>query len=144
MALTPAEKAAGRRFRDDAQAELLQSFEAEPPTYVVPNFLALYRHKCAKREGRSTALELKEIYVQSPGYTVIDTDPLTVVAESDTLVPSTAVGPQRVMTYVPPGRFGFIYRAGTCRGCGQTARSKAGRIVDGHERPPIHGRVARR
>lgn len=116
MSLSAHEKAAGRLFRDQAQADLLVSFELDPPDHRVPNFLALYRHSCPARQGRSTALELKEVYVISPAY-----------PEHDVLA----------------GRFGFIFKAGTCRGCGQTARSRAGRLVNAHERPPLHGRVAR-
>jgi len=112
--LSPAEKAAGRAFRDAAQADLLATFDTDPPAFTVPSFLALYRHHCPARAGRSTALPLHEIYLHSP-------------ADGD----------------VPAGRFGFIYRAGRCRSCGQQARSRAGRLVDAQVRPPIHGRVLR-
>ena len=54
--LSVAEKQVGRVFRDAAQAALLAGFDADPPTYQVPNFLALYRHNCPARQGRSTAL----------------------------------------------------------------------------------------
>ena len=114
--LTPNEKTVGRAFRDKVEAELEQSFVDNPPTYVVPSVLALYRHGCPKRKDRSTALELKEIYVKSPHNSELD---------------------------VPAGRFGFIYREGKCRLCGHTARSRRGRLVDGLARPPIHGRVVR-
>lgn len=116
MSLTRQEKTAGRAFRDAAQAQLLASIEADPPDHLVPNFLAYYRHTCPAREGRSTALELREVYVASPSY------------------PEQGVA---------AGRFAFIYKQGSCRGCGQTARSRAGRLVDAWERPPIAGRVAR-
>lgn len=115
MSLTAREKQAGRRFRDQAQADLTASF-ADPPTYTVPNVLALYRHSCPGRDGRSTALELKEVYLLSPAYPDLD---------------------------VPAGRFGFIYRKGRCRSCGHTGRSHTGRLVDGWQRPPITGRVNR-
>ncbi len=110
MSLSPAEKAAGRAFRDAAQSALLRTFDADPPTFAVPNFVALYRHNCPERGGRSTALELKEMYQFSPAY------------------------PEHE---VPAGRFGFLWRYGTCRHCGATARSRAGRLVDAHQRPPI-------
>lgn len=111
MALTPQEKAAGRLFRDECQTQLLAVFDAHPPTYAVPNFLAAYRHPCPARLGRSTALTLREVYVYSPA----DTE-----------------------RGVPQGRFGFISRTGTCRACNQTAASRAGRLVDAYERPPIN------
>lgn len=110
MSLSAAEKAAGRAFRDTAQADLLNTFTADPPTFTVPNFIALYRHNCPQRGDRSTALELKEQYQLSPAY------------------------PEHG---VPAGRFGFIWRFGACRHCGATARSRAGRLVDAYARPPI-------
>lgn len=114
--LTAEEKTAGRTFRD-FRVRLLDQHNADnPPTHVVPDFIALFRHLCSARHGRSTAMELKEIYVPSPIY------------------------PEHG---VEAGRFGFIYREGRCRGCGQSARSGEGRIVDGRQRPPISGRVAR-
>jgi len=116
MKLTIPEKEVGRRFRDQAQADLLATFETAPPTYTVPNFIALYRHNCPARNGLSTALELKEMYRAS------EADP---------------------EWGVPAARFGFIWREGRCRSCGQTARSRAGRLVDAHQRPPISGRAIR-
>lgn len=116
MSLTEQDKTAARLFRDQAQADLIATFEADPPTYTVPTFIALYRHLCASRGHKSVALELKEIYVVSPIY------------------------PEHG---VPAGRFAFLYRQGRCRGCGQTARSRKGRLVDGWKRPPIFGRGAR-
>lgn len=114
--LTENEKIAGRKFRADMAARLEIQNDIDPPTYAVPHFLSVYRHMCGGNEGRSAALELKERYWESPHY------------------PEEGV---------PEGRFGFIYREGSCRTCGQTARSPAGRIVDGWERPPLTGRVTR-
>jgi len=112
--LSTEEKAVGRVFRDAAQAELVQSFEIDPPDHTVPVVISVYRHACPRRQGRSTALELKEIYLYSP-------------AGGD----------------VPAGRFGFLYKQGRCRYCGASARSRLGRLVDGYDRPPLSGRVAR-
>lgn len=116
MSLTAIEKQAGRLFRDQAQAKLSARCNTEPPTFTVPHFLAVYRHLCPRRQQVSTALELREQYELSPPYPDLD---------------------------VPAGRFGFLYREGKCRFCGLTARSKAGRLVDGWQRPPIQGRVNR-
>lgn len=116
MGLSEVEKQIGRQFRRE-QAHRLDSLnEADPATYEVPHFLGLYRHLCAARDNRSTAMELKEQYVASPIYS---------------------------HEGVPAGRFGFIFREGQCRACGQTARSETGRLVDGWQRPPLTGRVAR-
>lgn len=114
MALTGEEKVAGRRFRVTAQAVLAELSAANPPTYPVPVVLGVLRHACPSRGGISTALVLREVYIPSPAYDA----------------------------NVPAGRFAWIYREGRCAGCGQTARSE-GRLVDGWERAPIHGRVAR-
>ncbi len=116
MTLTAEEKTAGHAFRL-AQRERLGAINAaDPPSFLVPPYIALYRHLCPARRMRSTALELKEIYVASPIY------------------------PEHG---VESGRFGYIWREGRCRGCGQSARSDVGRLVDGWQRPPISGRVAR-
>lgn len=112
--LTPEEKAAGVVFRDEQQARLLASFETDPPTFTVLPWHKNYRHECSARNDVSTALELHEMYVLSS-------------ASGD----------------IPAGRFGFIYKEGICRGCKSTARSRAGRIVDAYDRPPLEGRVAR-
>ncbi len=108
VALTDDEKRAGRLFRLLAQNHLVAAFDSHPPDFRVPNFLAVYRHPCPGRQMRSTALELCEVYRLSP-----------------------------VDGAVPAGRFGFITREGTCRSCGQTAASRAGRLVDAYVRPPI-------
>lgn len=114
MPYTESEKAAGRAFRDQAQADLTAHIAAHPPTYTVPHLISILRHACPARGDRSTALELKEIYLRSP-----------------------AVGD------VPEGRFGFISKQGRCRLCDQTAASTEGRLVDAWTRPPLGGRVAR-
>jgi hypothetical protein len=116
VALTAVEKAAGKRFRVQAELHLELRNTNDPPTYEVPFFLGIYRHLCSARSGRSTGMELREQYLLSPIY------------------------PEE---NVPAGRFGFVFREGRCRACGQTARSRVGRIVDGWERPPLTGRVAR-
>jgi hypothetical protein len=59
MTYTEAEKVAARHFRDHAQAELERRLAAEPPTFRVPHFLAVYRHDCPapspRRARRSPA-----------------------------------------------------------------------------------------
>lgn len=142
MSLSAPEKAAGRRFRDDAQAQLLASLVADPPTHRVPNFLGLFRHNCQARAGRSTALQLAEIYLTSPAYHVYDDG-----SQCLALPAETTERPQwtdaAVAVHIPAGRFGFIFKQGRCPGCGHSARSPAGRLTDAWQRPPIHGRVAR-
>lgn len=141
--LTKEEKAAGRVFRDFAQNKLLETFETNPPDHQPPNFLSIFRHPCGGRGNRSTALELKERYEFSPSYVVYPTtDGLAVHQGDEEWAEEQVPGDY---TIIPANRFGFIYKEGKCssKGCGQTARSKAGRFVDAYERPPVTGRVAR-
>ncbi len=135
--LRPDEKVAGRAFRDEEEFLLLRYNQEQPPSFVVPVFIGVYRHNCAGRGGRSTELALTERYVLSPAFEVVD------------------IGNQRVARHivegshpegsviVPEGRFAFLYREGTCRSCGLTARSESGRLIEAEERPPIHGWATR-
>lgn len=116
--LTPAEKVAGRKFRDEQKDILKQRFEDDPPTYEVFFFQKIYRHLCPARGNISTALELKEKYNFSE---------------------EMEVDEQKI----PAGRFGFMYKEGRCRGCGAVARSKLGMFQDAYERPPLENRIAR-
>lgn len=114
MALTETERDVGRVFRADCKSFLDELNANNRPNYSAPNFLGLFRHLCSARNNKSTAIELHEYYITSPIY------------------PDAGV---------PAGRFGFIYREGRCRGCGHSARSEIGRLVDAHHRPPLTGRV---
>lgn len=116
MGLTAVEKRAGRQFRDERTAWLSELNRVDPATYQPPVFIGIYRHLCPARNNRSTAMELKERYVTSPQY-----------VEGGLLVAA--------------GRFGYLYREGQCRACGQTARSGVGRLVDAFVRPPLTGRT---
>lgn len=138
--LTAPEKAAGRVFRERCHEYLEYLAREQPVEYTVPTFVGLYRHACPAREYRSTALECREWYIPSPAF-LVDRVELTVMDLAD--VPEELSINDFSAEGIPAGRFGFIYRAGTCRGCGATARSRTGRLVDGWDRPPIHGRVAR-
>jgi hypothetical protein len=144
MTYTEAEKVAARHFRDHAQAELERRLAAEPPTFRVPHFLAVYRHDCPARNDRSSALVLTEIYQHSPAYNVVISPngwhlalPVEPGCDEPLHVPDTTIA------HVVAGRFGCLHRAGRCRGCGATARSTAIRLVDGWQRPPIRPRAAR-
>lgn len=136
MSLTPTEKLAGRAFRAKAQSDLLASIASDPPTHQPPNFVRIFRHICGK-SNNSKAIDLKEVYVKSPAYLVTPDGKATELSTIE-MTADSMIG-----EIVPAGRFGFIYKEGHCRPCGQTARSRAGKIVDALERPPIEGRVAR-
>lgn len=108
----------------ELQAGLDKLNADDPPDYWPSALLANFRHPCmkariAKRTGRpvSTAIDLKEVY-------------LTRWEESVPLID-------------PDDEFAMIYRQGTCKSCGQVARSKTGRFVRTAERPPVYGRVSR-
>lgn len=115
------------------QAHLDDLNRVSPPTYDPPWTSAVFRHPCAKSRlakhtGRatSTAISLTERYVtlrevlslDSPDVAPIELDPML-------------------------DDFAIIFREGTCGRCGQTARSRVGRIVATAERPPLEGRVSR-
>lgn len=128
--LTDDEKRVGRAFRSAAQAHLLWLNATSPPTYFRPAFLAIARHNCVQKGGVSVAMQLKEVYLRSaeviPDYCQLgfdDYEPVAWIGGTD--------------------RFGFLWRDGTCKSCGETSRSKAGRLVDAVERPPLDGKVSR-
>ncbi len=137
MTLTDLEKMAGRIYRDLSQAALEESHLADPPTFVPLPWLRHYRHNCPLRNDRSTSLELKEVYVLSPELWVCYCSALG--EHSDSFPHRDCQGGK---VAAEKGRFAFIYKEGKC-GCGATARSTAGRLVDARERPPITGRVVR-
>lgn len=109
---------------EELQAGLEQLNALDPPAYYAAPLLANFRHGCtkariARRTGRavSTAIDLKEVYVTR----WVEGRP-----ESD-----------------PADEHALLYRQGTCKHCGQLARSRTGRIVLTADRPPMFGRVAR-
>lgn len=128
--LTDDERRAGHAFRSAAQAHLLWINSAWPPTYFRPAFLGTVRHNCPRRGGLSVAMQLKEVYLRSA-----EVISATFQLGFDDYVPADWPG--------TTDRFGFLWRDGTCKSCGETSRSKAGRLVDALERPPLDGKVSR-
>lgn len=116
--LTAAERAAGRAWRAFSDGALAVWHDSEPPTYTVPDFLAVWRHECTGHRHTSEAIVLREEYRLSPAYQVRD-------LRSGELIE------------VPAGRFGYIYREGRCRTCGENALSRVGRVVDAYRRPAL-------
>lgn len=151
--LTPEEKEYARRFLAAAQADLTHSIEVDPPTYKPPNFLAIFRHNCeARAHKESTALQLREVYVDSMA--PINTDPATALMETPIWRGHEVEAASFALTNpghvngldeldAPLPVFGFIYREGQCGKCKDTARSPAGRLVLQSERPAAYGRMAR-
>jgi hypothetical protein len=133
MSLTPAELAAARAFRG-AQRAALAALDADITADVHARFV---RHDCARRGGKSYALELREHYAFSPAYLV---EGSTVTPGED---PDVLRGISRVAggEFIEPGRFGWVWTQGKCPACGMTARSSAGRLVDPAERPPAERAV---
>lgn len=110
--------------------------ELKPAHYDPPPFLANYRHLCTKArqaahtgKGVSTAIDLKEQYVTSWEKTADSHDDEQVISIS---------GKQD-----PDDEYAILYREGSCKSCGEVARSKKGRVVLTSERPPVYGRVGR-
>lgn len=113
---TPEEKTQGELL----QRALDELNQHDPVEHVVPPFISIFRHQCAKArissvtgKPASTAMELHEEYA-------------TLSEFQDVQSPMA-----------------LIYREGKCRQCGERARSTVGRLVRQSERPPLHGRVAR-
>jgi hypothetical protein len=105
--LSPAEKAHGRAWRDRMRADHDAWMAEHPPAYRVPAVIRTIRHACPARGNRSHSIELLERYVLSPA------------------------GPN-----VLRGRFGWLWREGRCRHCGESAISE-GRLVDATARRPL-------
>ena len=147
MALSDLEKMAGRAFRDKCQAALEKSHETDPPTFVPLPWLHHYRHNCELRQGRSTSLQLKEMWWTSPELWVCYCSAIGELNKDWSPDYSHRCGfPHECCdggkVAAVEGRFAFIFKEGRCS-CGATARSRAGRLVDAYERPPLSGRVAR-
>jgi hypothetical protein len=126
--VTIAELRAARAFRFAQRGELSAKNAEHPPDLTVSVFVRQVRHACTARGG-SVNLELREHYVTSPEWGILDS---VAVERAQAGVPAPASG----MTVVPAGRFGFIFTEGHCPACGMTARSSSGRLVDPQERPP--------
>lgn len=139
--LTDEEKARGRIFRGVAQSELCWINSQSPPTFKPLPVSGHYRHNCAARKGISTALQLHEVYMVSS----------TPIGEQGAVSLHTACVllkkelSEECLDGWPgdEGRFAYVFREGTCKGCGQTARSPIGVLVDAVERPPLPSAVVR-
>ena len=57
---------------------------------------------------------------------------------------STALGLKEVYITSECGTFGYIYKEGECRSCGETALSPIGKFVLSADRPPLENRKARK
>jgi hypothetical protein len=66
VGLTPAQKAAGRRFRDQCAAELAALNASSPPDGSALAFWRVYRHDCPAAAGASVGIDLHEHYQLSP------------------------------------------------------------------------------
>lgn len=109
MPLSPAERAAGKRFRTE-QAEALKQLNAESPPSArcSPYSPPWFRHPCPPHGTGTYAMPLKTRAVYSPEY-VVDN------------------------VFTPPGRFLFSYLEGDCRSCGFTVRSGTGYLIVSEE-----------
>lgn len=126
--LSLAEKAAGRRFRDEQRELLAQSLAAEPPDLMPSLWAAHIRHNCAARGGLSTSFRMHEVYLMSPAYSV---SPARVVY----LHGQQPLHPDEMWDWIPEGRFAYFYKTGRCS-CGLTGRSGRGQFVIAADRPP--------
>ena len=128
--LTEADLRAAKEFRRFQRAALAAS---DPPDMTVSVFARQVRHPCAKLDGRSVNLELREHYVLSPEYALY--------GNADEGWTARPVNPEALdvaadHVVLSAGRFGFIFTQGRCQACGMTARSGDSRLVDPRIRPP--------
>jgi hypothetical protein len=131
--LSEADLRAARSFRE-AQRELLAA--KDPADITVSVFVRQVRHACAKLDGRSVNLELREHYVLSPQYAIYGS-----ADEGWSVHPVSPEAMDVAADHVllRAGQFGFIFTEGRCTACGMTARSGDSRLVDPRIRPPARG-----
>jgi hypothetical protein len=97
-----------------AQSSLDTLNELQPADYDAPVVLILFRHGCPKARQAKAAGKAVSVAIRLKEM------------------------------YLPIDELhALLYREGSCPKCGQTARSKRGRVVLIAERPPLEGRVAR-
>lgn len=133
--LTPAEKKAGRAFRDICQARLGEL----PADATCPPYIVWFRHACSARadDAGTWAMPLRQHYWTSPEYWVCYCSAI-----------------QPFVKYVFPhedcqggkpvaeaGKFAFIFRRGECPRCHLTVCSGSGRFVLAASHPPEKGAV---
>lgn len=134
--LSPAEKQAGRAFRDARQVALDARNAADPPGGVVSVYWRVPRHECPAAGGASIGITLRENYEPSPAYRVCYCG---VVAPMSPDFPHHDCDGSKVLA--ADGLFAFIWKEGRCFGCGLAVRTKVGRFVVAADRPPENGRT---
>jgi hypothetical protein len=141
MPLTKAEKACGRWWRDEVAQVVLDALNtANPPDVSPPPFIRHIRHECPAAGGRSTSFDYAEVYVTSPRLAVCYCSEVQIItAESLRNFPHDDC---QGGVFTEAGRLGWIYHEGKCAGCGFSARSAAGRVVDAQVRLPA-GRIVK-
>jgi hypothetical protein len=137
--LTHAERSAGKWWRAQRDAELKRLNAEEPVNEHPPPVVRHIRHLCPGIAGRSVSFDYAEAYVTSPRIGVCYCSVIKPVP--DELLGKFPHEDCAGGTLVPAGRFGYVYREGRCAGCGHTARSLTGRVVDGIERLPTGRKV---
>ena len=135
--LTHAERSAGKWWRAQRDAELKRLNAEEPVNEHPPPYVRHIRHLCPGIAGRSVSFDYAEVYVTSPALMV--SNKLKVQVLDQELAENSP--PRKVDAVILAGRFGYVYREGRCAGCGHTARSLTGRVVDGIERLPTGRKV---
>jgi hypothetical protein len=136
--LTPAEKQAGRAFRDARQAGLDARNAASPPGEFALAVWRVFRHECPESSppGGSIGIVLRERYESSPAYGACYCGVTEVFGPE---FPHWDCDGSKV--YAADGLFAWIWKEGACSGCGLAVRSKTGRVVLAADRPPDHGRA---
>lgn len=80
--LTPAQKKAGRIFRDQARARMAELVPRD--AHEVPGLLRHVRHECPLHAGRTWAVEMREHYLLNPAMDELEEGRLAWVWKSGT------------------------------------------------------------
>lgn len=136
MALAPAEKKAGRAFREASQLVLDARNEASPPGQYALVFHRVVRHDCPAAGGTSTGVTLREHYEPSPEYWVCYCG---AVSTWSWHFPHQDCDGGKVI--VAADEFAWIWKEGKCSGCELVVRTKLGRFVIAADRPADRERI---
>lgn len=138
MALTSAEKAAGRLFRAGQKDELARRNLAELPDGLCSPYGPPYlRHMCGEKKG-TVALALKTRKRDSPAYVVSGNGGAEPVSEEQAqvfrgVIAAREAGTGLLTAVIPAGRFSWVWLEGRCSSCSYTARSSSGYIIVNEE-----------
>jgi hypothetical protein len=139
MALSKAEKCAGRMFREGAEWLLAIAWQGSPDSMPCSAQVSFFRHECPKVEGRTRAIRLEDVTVASPEIWVCwneDTEELEALTPQDA---QSRLDGGAVVEYeqILAGKFAFTWKQGKCGRCGAVAMSREGVLSDARPGPKL-------